>query len=159
MLSLCSVEAQTLQNLFPPFPRGWGQVSHPEPGLSRGEETADRESLSVLAEPRSQSCQPILGTGSSWTSPAVCVWGGEGGVFVPQLPRETKFYIGCSLQCPDSDPRTSPNNRPGRTKLPLAAGCQAGRVRQLTGQPARPGSQTCHPLSLSPCISFASAMT
>lgn len=78
MLSLCSVEAQTLQNLFPPFPRGWGQVSHPEPGLSRGEETADRESLSVLAEPRSQSCQPILGTGSSWTSPAVCVWGGKG---------------------------------------------------------------------------------
>lgn len=36
----------------------------PHPGLSRGEEPADRGSLSIPAGPRSRSCQPIGGIGS-----------------------------------------------------------------------------------------------
>lgn len=133
-----------------PLPGRSRAVIPPPPGLSRGEEPADRGSLSIPAGPRSRSCQPIGGVGSSWTSPAMCVLG---GMFVLWLPGETQI-LHCALS-PASRrrPQSTSNQQawaePGRTKPPLAAQGQAGRMRQLLSQPGRPGSQPCRPLCLS----------
>lgn len=77
--------------MFPPFSGVTAGLPSPEPRLSRGREAADRGSLSVRARPRSCSCQPIWDTGSSWTSPAVCVLG---ETFVPWLPWESHILLG-----------------------------------------------------------------
>lgn len=99
--------------------------SSPEPGLTRGEKVADRGSLSTLTGPRSRSCQPLWDTGSSWTSPAMCVWVER--CLSPSCHGRPRFYTGHSLQCPDGDPRASLTSRPGwglggQSRLWLPAG-------------------------------------
>ena len=101
----------TAGSVFPLSPGIVLGPSSPEPWLTRGEKVADRGSLSTLTGPRSRSCQPLWDTGSSWTSPAMCVW--VEGCLSPSCHGRPRFYTGHSLQCPDGDPRASLTSRPG----------------------------------------------
>ena len=135
------MEVQTLQNLFPPFP--WGLrtgagLSSPEPGLSRGEEAADRGSLSTLAGPEPAAASPSGTQGlHGRAQPCVCI--GRRGVCPPVATGDPDSTPGHSVQCPDGDPRASPTSRPGwglrgQSRLLLLAAGRAERVSSSTGR-------------------------
>lgn len=88
--------------------RGRGRTAVPG-----GKEAADRGSLSILAGPRSCSCQSVGAQGRPGPAqPGVGVRGRKEH-WSSSCQGRPRLYTGHSLQCPDGDPRASPTHRPG----------------------------------------------